>query len=68
MVKLFIGEVEIIEGGDVLFELLNLACADEDRGYAFIAQDPGKGHLGKRLAPFFRKVVEGSDLFHRRLR
>ena len=48
--KFSLRKVEILEGGNVLPNLLGPARPDERRGDAGIAQYPSQSHLGETLA------------------
>src|SRR6202011_4814807 len=54
-------EVEPLERRDVLLELANAARADQGRGDARVAQDPGDGELRQRLTAPGGDLVEGAD-------
>src|SRR5450759_2825960 len=51
-------EIEPLEGGDVLLELLHAARPDEGGGDPGITQDPCDGELGQRLPASARDLVE----------
>src|SRR2546428_11556059 len=50
LAKLLGREAELLEGGDILFQLRHAAGADQRGGAAGIAQRPGPGQLRQRLA------------------
>src|SRR5205085_3429180 len=59
--ELILGEIEVVEGGDVLLELGHAAGADQHGSDSRVAQGPGDGHLSERLASPQGDVVEGPD-------
>ena len=52
----------MVHNGDVLFYLFRTGSTDEDGSNFVILQDPGKGHLCKRLTSFQSQMVQLIDL------
>src|SRR3954453_23416985 len=67
LAQLVVGEVELVERGDVLLELLHAARADERRRHARVAQCPRERHLGERLAALLRHRVQRAHVGQRLL-
>ena len=56
--KLPILEIQILQRGDILLDLLDPGGSDEGAGDLRTAQHPGKGHLRQGLAPGTGQLVE----------
>ena len=65
--ELVVGEVEVVERGEVLLELLDAARADQRRGHARVAQRPGERQLGERLAAPLRRSRSSARTLRERL-
>jgi hypothetical protein len=59
--ELIRGEIEVVEGGDVLLELRDAAGPDQRGSDSRVTQSPGDGHLGEGLASSKGDLVERSD-------
>src|SRR5438552_8881776 len=55
-------EGELVERGDILFELRHAAGADQCGGDAWVPQRPDESHLGQRLAAPLGQLVQGPHL------
>src|SRR5690242_3148614 len=60
--ELLVAEVEVVEGSDVRFELLDAARTGKRGRHARVAHGPGKRQLGKALPPSARDLVQCADL------
>src|SRR5438477_198326 len=61
-------ELELVQGSNVLLELGDAAGPDEGRGHDGVAQGPGNGHLGQRLAAPQRGFERPHRLLERSVR
>jgi hypothetical protein len=60
-VQLGLGELQIVEGRDILRYLIGSAGSNERRGHAAIPQNPSQSHLRERLATRASDIVQRPD-------
>src|SRR5580692_3292613 len=64
LLELFSREVQVVQGGDILLELGNATCPDDQGGDAWIAKGPGQRQLGEFLTATFGDGVQGPYTCH----